>query len=249
MAENCKVHTYRGTLMTVFGMFTGPPLNVTILTSITSLVQPNVYINYTGHWLVTDLHIEMCRLTCMNSLYCMLMVVIQSCIFMQLSVIYTWGCVCVLISISNSIDTVLSYFSSDFGWAAMISWGQYRYQSGIDETLTIHKPNSCQQPLVKSAAVNAINKSIITQHQKPNTYQVIVRLLKLTFSLLKSKYSKNKDTSMAADALVPCDARSSATKVLIKQDKWVIVFPEREILPHTSYQCWDMIEKANMLIH
>ena len=44
MAENCKVHTYRGTLMTMFGMFTGPPLNVTILTSIISLVQPNVYI-------------------------------------------------------------------------------------------------------------------------------------------------------------------------------------------------------------
>ena len=44
MAENCKVHTYRGTLMTVLGMFTGPQLNMTILSSIMPLVQPNVYI-------------------------------------------------------------------------------------------------------------------------------------------------------------------------------------------------------------
>ena len=59
---------------------------------------------------------------------------------------------------------------------------------------------------------------------------------------------QNKVNIMAAEALAPCVARTSAAMVLNMQNKQVFAFYEERFHLRQPYQCWERIDNANIIL-
>ena len=75
---------------------------------------------------------------------------------------------------------------------------------------------------------------------------VVISELTLLSGAANRIFWTNWVNTMAADALAPCIARSSATMVLTVQGKWIFVFHEDEFQLPTPSQWWVMIKYVNI---
>ena len=57
---------------------------------------------------------------------------------------------------------------------------------------------------------------------------------------------ENEVNTLAADALAPCVARSSAAMLFNVHNRWVLIFHEEGVQPAVPSQCWAMIGNINI---